>query len=1546
MLISAYDALVSRYENKSLIIQSHIRSLFNSPKVVHPCANSLRKLHHHIVSHVNALRSLQQPVDHWDAWLVTLICCSLDSTTVGEWQLKQMSKNLPSYIAIEQFLSDRVAAYEVGDISSQCNSASAGKATKQRENVGVRINEKHVFAQSLDPKYAPANRVVKIFKCNLCSGPHRVINCDQYLQRSINDRQAIVFKHRLCYNCLFFGHQVRLCRSPPCSKCSKRHHVSLHEESEDIPDVQEVNPAVLVPELNNTAMYSETFPQVVATAPVSNVMLGTAVICIRSPDGILHHCRAVLDSGAQINFITSEYVRKLQLNICETSIPIVGIGSARTHTNSVVQATIESKVEDYKVDLSLHVLPVITNLLPSHHIDTNQLIIPDLVKANLADPLYDVPNKIDMLLGAGIFYDLLNNERVRVSSHAVFISTKLGWLLTGEVPIVYSTKKVACHVPVVNSALALFSTKFDNHTKEEQVVEQHFLDTFTRDKDGRFIVRLPLSKSPDILGDSRYMAIKRLISLERRLAKDSYLSQEYAKFIAEYIALGHMHVVPSEEVTKPAYYLPHHAVIKHNSLTTKVRVVFDGSAPSNSGTSLNDILSRGPTVQPDLRSILLRFRVHNYVITADIEKMYRQVKVSPLDCDLQRIVFRPSPEEPITDYRLSTVTYGTKSASYLATKCLSHLSNDTSSQACSRVIREDFYVDDLITGSTTEEGCYALYSELCTVLSNAGMLLRKWCSSSKKVFDKIEPALKADSTYLLNLSENDTVSALGLAWQPGTDSFKFSFKPWSPPAIMTKRTLLSDMNRIYDPIGLISPVLIKGKIFLQQLWTLKLDWDMALSSDLQLRWTQFYTGVKALENIVIPRRIINSSIKSIQIHGFCDASQEAFGACLYIRSVDHNGACTSVLFTSKSRVAPLQPSTIPRLELCGALLLSELMHDVLSELEKLDINIPSESQFLWSDSSIVIAWINTDQRLKSYVANRIAKILDNTQPHQWRHVKSHENPADLISRGISADKVSNKSLWWHGPDWLVESETKWPNQTVALQEDLPETNPVKFVLIVSDQPSYVLDRYSDWIRLIRITAWLRRFKNLSRKIVNGSYHNNSLTVAEIQGAQTCWIAYAQANEFHSDISALQLGKPISSKSKLKCLNPFLDDSGIIRVGGRLSNSSLPFNRRHPILLPSKGKITRLIFEYEHKRLFHVGPQALLSSIHQRYWPIRGRSRASTVVHNCVRCSRHDPKLLVQYMAPLPKSRVTVERPFARCGVDFCGPIFVKSGIRRVSALKAYISVFVCFVTRAVHLELVMGLTTDAFLAALKRFMSRRGQCLHITSDNGTNFVGAHKELQAYFKSNKVQDSLSTMGIEWHFIPPGTPHFGGLWEAAVKSAKRLLYKVTNGALFSYEETTTFLCQVEAILNSRPLTPLSTDPSDLNALTPAHFLIGGVLTCPPEPDAGSTPDNRLKRWELVKKQTQQFWNRWHSEYLPQMQKRGRWLTPGKKISVGDLAILRNEAASPMKWPLVRVVHVHPGADGIIRVVTIRNQFGHQFKRPVVKLSLIPTTEDEDF
>ncbi|XP_054746024.1 uncharacterized protein LOC129250431 [Anastrepha obliqua] len=313
------------------------------------------------------------------------------------------------------------------------------------------------------------------------------------------------------------------------------------------------------------------------------------------------------------------------------------------------------------------------------------------------------------------------------------------------------------------------------------------------------------------------------------------------------------------------------------------------------------------------------------------------------------------------------------------------------------------------------------------------------------------------------------------------------------------------------------------------------------------------------------------------------------------------------------------------------------------------------------------------------------------------------------------------------------------------------------------------------------------------------------------------------------------------------------------------------------------------------------------------------------------------------MGALPTSRVTPSHPFETTGVDYCGPLLVTQKIRGRSPIKVYISVFVCFTTKAVHLEIAPDLSTVAFIATLKRFIARQGKCRVIVSDNATNFIGANQELRKLLQSfvtqehiQRVEEFCRNEGIEWKFIPPRSPHFGGLWESAVKLAKYHLRRAIGCNVLSHDELHTIVCQAEAIVNSRPLTPISSDPNDLRSLTPGHFLIGRALLTVPEPTIASS--TMLGRYQIIQYIQQQFWRRWQEDYLKELQKRSKWNTALPDLKVNDLVLLKDELLPPLKWAMGRITATVPGTDGKVRVVEVKTVNG-VYKRAIAKVCKLP-------
>lgn len=470
----------------------------------------------------------------------------------------------------------------------------------------------------------------------------------------------------------------------------------------------------------------------------------------------------------------------------------------------------------------------------------------------------------------------------------------------------------------------------------------------------------------------------------------------------------------------------------------------------------------------------------------------------------------------------------------------------------------------------------------------------------------------------------------------------------------------------------------------------------------------------------------------------------------------------------------------------------------------------------------------------------------------------------------------------------------------------------------------ILERFSTFTRLIRVTAYCFRF---FRAVKGEPFNESFLTSAELQASQLTWIRAVQKQAFSDEMTTLKAGRALPARSPLRGLHPILDDSGLLRVGGRLQSASLPYNERHQLLLPRTGHFTLLLIRHAHAVTLHGGPQLIRSYLLRQFWILGGASRVRQLARQCVRCARFKAKLGQQRMGQLPPERVRPARPFQSSGVDYAGSLRVRASKGRGhTSSKGYVCLFICLVTKAIHLEAVSDLTTATFIAAFRRFTSRRGRCVLLLSDNGTNFRGADAELRDMFRAASVFHKeigayLANDGTTWRFIPPHAPHFGGLWEAGVRSAKHHLRRLLGDHALTFEELTTVLCQIEACLNSRPLGPLSSDPQDLVALTPGHFLVEEPLTNLPEPPSLDPPSSLRQRWHLITNIKSHFWQRWAKEYLHRLQQTTKWHHPRINVKVGDLVLIKDELLPPAKWPLRRIVAVHPGPDGLVRVATVK-------------------------
>ncbi|XP_062532954.1 uncharacterized protein LOC134201723 [Bombyx mori] len=637
--------------------------------------------------------------------------------------------------------------------------------------------------------------------------------------------------------------------------------------------------------------------------------------------------KALLDSASQSSFITSSVARAIGKQPIPNHIDVVGIANTGKTIRHALQLDIFSCAYPYKVRANLLLVDQITSKLPQHHINLAKLKLPSNIK--LADDSFNITSDIGILLGADVFFQALlpqteciqltQDEDKGDAAQPSLLHTQFGYIVAGSVPDSYiQSSAVAlfcreCETDISDTIANFWQSekepeKFVEHTSEQQYVEKHFTNT-VKLENNQFEVsmplKLPLCDMNNALGESLGLALKRFLNLENKLQKDKPLQKEYKSFIHEYLELGHASIVDITlyDLSKdPVYYFAHHAVIKQNAITTKLRTVFDGSMKTNNKISLNDLMWNGPIVQQELFDILLLFRLHKYFFACDIRRMFRNLIIEKSQRSLLNILWRDSPDEQLKCIQQSTVPYGLKCSSWLATRCLLELATRFGEQypLAAPVLLNSTYVDDVLHTDDSLAKIIATKAQLIELLNKGNFQLHKWSANHKAILAEV-PEQHQNSG---DLEFNNDIKTLGLKFCIQQDSFIIT----CPPACdipKTKRQILSYISKFYDPMGIAGPILVQAKVIMQKLWTeVAISWDTVLPTKLQDEWLQFYNSLQQMAQISAPRNVCPENSKIVQIIGFSDAAIAAMGCAIYLRVVDNQGRTTVSLLCSKSKIAP------------------------------------------------------------------------------------------------------------------------------------------------------------------------------------------------------------------------------------------------------------------------------------------------------------------------------------------------------------------------------------------------------------------------------------------------------------------------------------------------------------------------------------------------------------------------------------------------------------------------------------------------------------------
>ena len=802
---------------------------------------------------------------------------------------------------------------------------------------------------------------------------------------------------------------------------------------------------------------------------------------------------------------------------------------------------------------------------------------------------------------------------------------------------------------------------------------------------------------------------------------------------------------------------------------------------------------------------------------------------------------------------------------------------------------------------------------------------------------------------LLDLSKDElpTERTLGVHWDMKLDCFTFLINLKDKP--LTRRGILSVVASVYDPLGLVSPVVLRGKLLLQDLCRLDIGWDAEMPIEMKEKWQSWTRTLPLLEAFKVRRSYAPpgfGKVRSYQLHHFADASQMAYGVVTYLRMISENGEVACCLLMSRARVAPLKESKIPRLELTAAMVAAQV--DVKLKQE-LDIDL-IESVF-WSDSTTVLKYLNNKRaRYQTFVANRVNLIRELTDVSAWRYVDTANNPADITSRGLDVEDLIKSEVWTSGPSFLRLAMESWPVMPADVRRgDLDAKDPE----VKTDAPVFEVTlparpliedlaaRYSSWPSFLRHVAWLLRFYNNATKKQNDRHP--AITDAEVRRAEAHVWRLVQRQSYASEIDSLtgKLGR-VKTTSKILRLDPVMQD-GLLRLGGRLAMSHVPEGAKHPIILPHDSPVVLLMVRWMHQTTGHCGRNHLLSELRRNYWIVRGNAPVKSVVRSCVTCRRLSGRATTQLMADLPEERTCPGQPaFTYTGTDCFGPFLVKQGR---STVKRWGAIFTCMTSRAVHVEVLESMEADAFINALRRFLARRGPVRKMWSDNGSNLVATEKELREELSKldpSKIEREMTKKGVEWHFSPPYASNFGGVWERLIRSIRRALRATCREQVLTDDKLQTLFCEAEAVVNSRPLTRCTDDPASLRPLTPSDLL---HLKAPPGPFTETNPKDLFarRRWRQVQHLADVFWRRWVKEYLPVLHERQRWEVRRRDLAEGDVVMVLDEKLPRGTWPLGRIVEVVKSTDGHVRSVKLRTENG-VYHRSVNKLCVLPEMENE--
>ncbi|XP_030833438.1 uncharacterized protein LOC115918415 [Strongylocentrotus purpuratus] len=1432
--------------------------------------------------------------------------------------------------------------------------------TKQQD-----VTRRMVSVRATDVKTV-SSTASKVF-CPIHKKNHSILECKAFLAKTVPDKKTVLKQYQLCYRCCFPGHAARECKAEvKCDSCgSQRHQTILHYEyRNDSPKSSQK--AVDTPPSQITNACSK----VQGTRCIGSRSCAKIVpVFVRSKrDQKVVKTYAIIDDQSNKTIATSQLLDKFDIDYGRVSYTL------RTCSGEVSaqgRYADEFVVEDLNGTVCLS-LPTVTECayIPDFKDD---IPTPEIVQAydhlkGIEIPEIDHECTATLLIGRDVMeaHHVLD-QRIGPPNSPFAQRLKLGWVIIGDVCLqgIHRSDKHSNRISLLRTRVLStgrptylepcpneFQMKhlFDNEddTMSLAIEEQRFVDLMVEEaglKNGKWTAPLPFKQPRDRLPNNRQQAFKRAQILKASMEKNHLKREHMTTFMAKVLSEGHAEVAPSLQENEECWYLPMFGVY-HPRKKDKIRGVFDSSAEFM-GHSLNKVLLKGPDLTNDLVGVLMRFRQGPVAVCGDIESMFYCFSVSEEHRNFLRFFWHEDNDfaKPLTEYRMLKHVFGNTPSPAVANYGLRDLTSDAEPDVRD-FVHNNFYVDDGLAACDDSNTAVSLMERTRAKLKEkAGIRLHKIASNSQVVLDAFEPEEVQKDIRNLTLSDGaPTQRSLGVQWNLKDDTFIFQIELAARP--YTKRGVLSMINGVFDPLGFLAPVMVQARVLFREMTTHQVDWDDKLPEMYKSVWESWTSGLSELQSVSVPRNY-PICLENGVLNVYCDASEVAVAAVAYLIDVDQEKPSASFVF-GKSKLAPRLGHTIPRLELCAAVLGTEIARIVCREL-----NIQASTVVFHSDSRIVLGYLNnTVRRFHTYIANRVHKVLSFSQPSQWRYVPTSNNPADFGTRPVSARSLKD-SPWLIGPQKPATQEVEDPVSEFPLVDpdrDEEIRHDVKIQVTKTNLELRRLvsrfEKFSTWNSLVRAFGLLVHIAcSFSSRSGNGRCHGwhvcGATDVELVRRVKTMIVKEVQEQFFHEEYECLREGVPLPSNSTIRDLSPILNQDGLICVGGRLRKSSLPVVMKHPVLIPGKSHIAKLLVLHYHNN-GHSGRQLTEGALRDAgFWITGGKRVISSVIHRCVNCRKLRGKTALQRMADLPQERLKAGPPFSQVGVDCFGPWEVVTRKTRGGAAqsKRWGMIFSCLTSRAIHIEVLEEMSTSSCINALRRFMAVRGKVETFWSDRGSNFVGVlnDKVFHTYLERNDT---------EWKLNPPHAPHMGGVWERMIGLFKGIL----NGILLeakqrdlTHETLATFMMEAMAIVNARPLVPLSSDPEDTSFLSPSmlltqkHGSIEEVLV------EDCTRNMYKAQWKRVQILADRFWKQWRLRYLQSLQQRRKWISTERNVKKGDIVLLRDKEVKRNLWPLGIIESVSPGDDGLVRQVQVRlPSTGKTFCRPIHELILLVEAE----